>query len=181
MTETNHAAMGADTLTDEQILAIASDPATCPALPWWFKDEVVSSDVRDSLLRFARAVERAALASAAQPTNDWAQSAAELIAMRGYLADPADTARVAHLLAQIVPATQRLPTTQAAPQHAAQGDAEDAASTGFFLQLPQRPKPEAPAGTVGLDWDAYSGAQILAYGRDCSDAAIVATQKPGCV
>ena len=56
---------------------------------------------------------------------------------------------------------------------------EDAASAGFFLQLPQRPKPEAPAGTVGLDWDAYSGTQMLAYGRDCSNAAIVAAQKPG--
>lgn len=56
---------------------------------------------------------------------------------------------------------------------------DDAARAGFFLQLPQRPKPEAPAGTVGLDWDAYSGAQMLAYGRDCSNAAIVATQKSG--
>ena len=56
---------------------------------------------------------------------------------------------------------------------------EDAARAGFFLRLPQRPKPEAPAGTVGLDWDAYSGAQMLAYGRDCSNAAIVATQKQG--
>ena len=56
---------------------------------------------------------------------------------------------------------------------------EDAASAGFFLQLPQRPKPEAPAGTIGLDWDAYSGAQMLAYGRDCSNTAIVAAQKPG--
>ncbi len=56
---------------------------------------------------------------------------------------------------------------------------EEAASAGFFLLLPQRPKPEAPAGTVGLDWDAYSGAQMLAYGRDCSNAAIVATQKQG--
>ena len=71
--------------------------------------------------------------------------------------------------------------TKSAPHPEAQGGEEDAASTGVFLQLPQRPKPEAPAGTVGLDWDAYSGAQILAYGRDCSDAAIVATQKPGCV
>ncbi|MCO4240911.1 hypothetical protein NFX52_05445 [Acidovorax facilis] len=67
------------------------------------------------------------------------------------------------------------------PTPAAQADSvlEDAASAGFFLQLPQRPKPEAPAGTVGLDWDAYSGAQMLAFGRDCSNAAIVATQKPG--
>ena len=38
----------------------------------------------------------------------------------------------------------------------------------------------APAGTAGLDWDAYSGAQMLAFGRDCSDAAIAAprTQQP---
>ena len=55
-----------------------------------------------------------------------------------------------------------------------------AQADGFFLLLPQRPKPEAPAGTAGLDWDAYSGAQMLAFGRDCSDAAIAAlrTQQP---
>ena len=55
-----------------------------------------------------------------------------------------------------------------------------ARADGFFLLLPQRPKPEAPAGTVGLDWDAYSGAQMLAFGRDCSDAAIAAlrTEQP---
>ena len=64
----------------------------------------------------------------------------------------------------------------AAPQPVAQQGAAD----GFFLLLPQRPKPEAPAGTAGLDWDAYSGAQMLAFGRDCSDAAIAAlrTQQP---
>ncbi|MBJ2162910.1 DUF551 domain-containing protein [Acidovorax sp. IB03] len=64
----------------------------------------------------------------------------------------------------------------AAPQPVAQQGAAD----GFFLLLPQRPKPEAPAGTVGLDWDAYSGAQMLAFGRDCSDAAIAAlrTEQP---
>ena len=56
-----------------------------------------------------------------------------------------------------------------------QGEAD-----GFFLLLPKRPKPEAPAGTAGLDWDAYSGAQMLAFGRDCSDAAIAAlrTEQP---
>ena len=42
--------------------------------------------------------------------------------------------------------------------HAADSVLEDAASAGFFLQLPQRPKPEAPAGTIGLDWDASIGA-----------------------
>ncbi|MDR6768663.1 hypothetical protein J2W88_003967 [Acidovorax delafieldii] len=58
--------------------------------------------------------------------------------------------------------------------------AQQGAADGFFLLLPQRPKPEAPAGTTGLDWDAYSGAQMLAFGRDCSDAAIAAlrTQQP---
>ena len=65
------------------------------------------------------------------------------------------------------------------PAKAADSVQEDAASAGFFLQLPQRPKPEAPAGTIGIDWDAYSGAQMLAYGRDCSNTAIVAAQKPG--
>jgi hypothetical protein len=55
-----------------------------------------------------------------------------------------------------------------------------AQADGFFLLLPQRPKPEAPAGTAGLDWAAYSGAQMLAFGRDCSDAAIAAlrTEQP---
>ena len=64
----------------------------------------------------------------------------------------------------------------AAPQPVAQQGAAD----GFFLLLPRRPKPEAPAGTAGLDWDAYSGAQMLAFGRDCSDAANAAlrTQQP---
>ena len=62
----------------------------------------------------------------------------------------------------------------------AQPVAEQGVADGFFLLLPQRPKPEAPAGTVGLDWDAYSGAQMLAFGRDCSDAAIAAlrTEQP---
>ena len=58
--------------------------------------------------------------------------------------------------------------------------AQQGAVDGFFLLLPQRPKPEAPAGTAGLDWDAYSGAQMLAFGRDSSDAAIAAlrTEQP---
>ena len=56
----------------------------------------------------------------------------------------------------------------------AQPVAQQGAVDGFFLLLPQRPKPEAPARTAGLDWDAYSGAQMLAFGRDCSDAAIAA-------
>ena len=62
----------------------------------------------------------------------------------------------------------------------AQPAAQQGAADGFFLLLPQRPKPEAPAGTAGLDWAAYSGAQMLAFGRDCSDAAIAAirTEQP---
>ena len=59
-------------------------------------------------------------------------------------------------------------------QVAATHPTQQGAADGFFLLLPQRPKPEAPAGTVGLDWDAYSGAQMLAFGRDSSDAAIAA-------
>lgn len=57
------------------------------------------------------------------------------------------------------------------PQPAAQ-----AGEDGTFLILPPRPKAEAPANTVGLDWDAYSGMQVLAYGRACADAAIAAQQ-----
>ena len=63
---------------------------------------------------------------------------------------------------------QAAPTTQPAPQQdvsAAGGDS--------FLLLPTRPTPDAPANTAGLSWDAYSGAQMLAYGRSCSDAALV--------
>ena len=56
----------------------------------------------------------------------------------------------------------------------AQPAAQQGAADEFFLLLPQRPKPEAPAGTVDLDWDAYSGAQMLAFGRASSDAAIAA-------
>ena len=67
-----------------------------------------------------------------------------------------------------------------APAAPAQPAAPQGAADGFFLLLPQRPKPEAPAGTAGLDWDAYSGAQMLVFGRDCSDAAIAAlrTEQP---
>ena len=60
------------------------------------------------------------------------------------------------------------PTTQPVPQQdvsAAGGDS--------FLLLPTRPAPDAPANTAGLSWNAYSGAQMLAYGRACSDAALV--------
>ena len=82
--------------------------------------------------------------------------------------------KLAHLVISDVGKT--LEETFAPAQPAAQQGAAD----GFFLLLPQRPKPEAPAGTVGLDWDAYSGAQMLAFGRDCSDAAIAAlrTEQP---
>ena len=113
----------------------------------------------------AMRAEQAAPAAVARPSEDAVNRASLYLARKHAVYLSRESVR--ELLAEAAPA--------------AQGDAEDAASTGFFLQLPQRPKPEAPAGTVGLDWDAYNGAQILAYGRDCSDAAIVATQKPGCV
>jgi hypothetical protein len=63
-----------------------------------------------------------------------------------------------------------------APQPAPATQQAGEVAEGFFLLLPQRPRPDAPAGTAGLHWDAYSGAQMLAYGRDCSDAAIAAFQ-----
>ena len=66
------------------------------------------------------------------------------------------------------------PTTQPEPQKdvlAAGGDS--------FLLLPTRPKPDAPANTAGLSWDAYSGAQMLAYGRLCSDAALLVAREGG--
>ena len=104
MTETNHAAIGAD-----------ARPATFDewANEYCYGLLTDGDDGARVALLAARDAWDAAIASAAQPNNDWAQSAAELIAMRGYLADSADTPRVAHLLAQIVPATQRLPTDPA--------------------------------------------------------------------
>ena len=60
------------------------------------------------------------------------------------------------------------PTTQPAPQQGV-----SAAGGDSFLLLPTRPAPDAPANTAGLSWNAYSGAQMLAYGRACSDAALV--------
>ncbi|KQB59323.1 hypothetical protein [Acidovorax sp. SD340] len=61
---------------------------------------------------------------------------------------------------------------------AANAGSEPVADGGSFLLLPTRPAPDAPANTAGLDWDAYSGAQMLAYGRSCSDAALAAVQTP---
>lgn len=42
--------------TDEELLAIASDPATTPVSPWWLKDDQTVGPVREAVLRFARAV-----------------------------------------------------------------------------------------------------------------------------
>jgi hypothetical protein len=38
------------------------------------------------------------------------------------------------------------------------------------VALPKRPEPLAPANTVGLEWDAYSGMQMLSFGRECVEA-----------
>ena len=38
------------------------------------------------------------------------------------------------------------------------------------VSLPRRPEPCAPANTIGLGWDAYSGVQMLAFGRACAEA-----------
>lgn len=43
-------------LTDQQILEIASDPATCPVMLWQLEDSVRVGDIQKSVLRFARAV-----------------------------------------------------------------------------------------------------------------------------
>ena len=42
--------------TDEELLEIASDPATTPVSPWWLKDDQKVGPVREAVLRFARAV-----------------------------------------------------------------------------------------------------------------------------
>jgi hypothetical protein len=41
--------------------------------------------------------------------------------------------------------------------------------------LPKRPEPCAAANTVGLEWDAYSGIQMLQFGRACADAQLLAS------
>lgn len=38
------------------------------------------------------------------------------------------------------------------------------------VSLPPRPEPCAAANTVGLEWDAYSGMQMLESGRRCAEA-----------
>lgn len=38
------------------------------------------------------------------------------------------------------------------------------------VNLPQRPEPCATANTIGVEWDAYSGVQMLEYGRRCAEA-----------
>lgn len=45
--------------------------------------------------------------------------------------------------------------------------------------LPRRPEPEAPANTVGLEWDAYSGIQMLCFGRACAEAQRLVTPNAG--
>ena len=72
MTETTSTPIGADALTDDQILAIASNPETSPHTPLIFQGDTVlrslrAVDLRDAALTFGRAVARAALAGAAQP------------------------------------------------------------------------------------------------------------------
>ena len=54
-------------LTDAQIFDIAADPATCPAPPWWHRDEVAAGDVRKAVLAFARAIIRASRGQAPAP------------------------------------------------------------------------------------------------------------------
>lgn len=54
-------------LTDAQIFDIAADPATCPAPPWWHRDEVAVGDVRKAVLAFARAIIRASRGQAPAP------------------------------------------------------------------------------------------------------------------
>lgn len=39
---------------------------------------------------------------------------------------------------------------------------------------PRRPEPDAPANTVGLPWDAYSGVQMTIFGRQCYEAGLKA-------
>ena len=91
----------------------------------------------------------------------WAAAMADPGEVPGYLREIA-----ARYAAQAAPSDA--PTPQPAPQ-------QDVSAAGgdIFLLLPTRPAPDAPANTAGLSWNAYSGAQMLAYGRACSDAALV--------
>ncbi|EPR09803.1 hypothetical protein M527_06655 [Sphingobium indicum IP26] len=47
---------GVEGLTDAQILKIASNPICSPCSPWWLKDDVLLSDVRQAAVVFARAI-----------------------------------------------------------------------------------------------------------------------------
>lgn len=135
-------------------------------------DVVGSDDMHDHWLReIGRPIARAVLAKWGQPAQ-----AAEPVAWLRNTTDPQPHAVTNLKYRSAVDAeagVEYIPVFAAPQPVQAQAD-------GFFLLLPQRPKPEAPAGTAGLDWAAYSGAQMLAFGRDCSDAAIAAlrTEQP---
>lgn len=80
-------------------------------------------------------------------------------------------ARASHGQAPAQPETAA--TTAPTAQAAAHAGGEPVAD-GSFLLLPARPAPDAPGNSAGLNWDAYSGVQMLAFGRACSDAALAA-------
>lgn len=46
-------------LDREHIFKIASEPSTCPVYPWQLKDDVTCGDIREQVLKFARAIEDA--------------------------------------------------------------------------------------------------------------------------
>lgn len=50
------AAPQAATPSDDEIVKIASEPATAPVSPAWLKGDVLGGDVRKAVIRFARAV-----------------------------------------------------------------------------------------------------------------------------
>lgn len=44
-------------MTDEEVFKIAGGVDTCPVHPFWLKDDITVSSVREAVLRFARAIE----------------------------------------------------------------------------------------------------------------------------
>lgn len=46
-------------LSNQQIIDIASDPSTCPCNPRWIKDDVTYGEIRQAVIAFARALEKA--------------------------------------------------------------------------------------------------------------------------
>lgn len=65
-------------MTDEEVFKIASGVDTCPVHPFWLKDDITVGSVRESVLRFARAIEAEVkskqCAQKPKPMKEWEPS-----------------------------------------------------------------------------------------------------------